>query len=244
MNKILITLFALAFLWQHSTAQNASVKGQITDDQNTPLISATVSIGKSGAVTDLEGMFEIQLPSGQYELSASYVGYQTKTEQLDLKPGEEIIVNVILSESLNLLETATVTSGKYEMALGEVTVSLDVIKPSLIENTNQTSLEGLLDKVPGVNMIGDQANIRGGSGFSYGAGSRVLLLVDDMPIYQADAGFPQWEDVPIENIEQIEVVKGAAFSALWLGLEWHHQCAHRLCRAEPETTFSPLHGFF
>ncbi|MEZ4955530.1 MAG: TonB-dependent receptor [Saprospiraceae bacterium] len=245
MNKILITLFALAFLWQHSTAQNASVKGQITDDQNTPLISATVSIGKSGAVTDLEGMFEIQLPSGQYELSASYVGYQTKTEQLDLKPGEEIIVNVILSESLNLLETATVTSGKYEMALGEVTVSLDVIKPSLIENTNQTSLEGLLDKVPGVNMIGDQANIRGGSGFSYGAGSRVLLLVDDMPIYQADAGFPQWEDVPIENIEQIEVVKGAA-SALYgsSALNGIINVRTAYAKAEPETTFSPFYTAF
>ena len=35
-----------------------------------------------------------------------------------------------------------------------------------------------------------------------------------MPILQADAGFPNWDDVPIENIEQVEIIKGAA-SALY-----------------------------
>ena len=59
-----------------------------------------------------------------------------------------------------------------------------------------------------------QANIRGGSGYSYGAGSRVLLLVDGIPAFQADAGRPNWSHIPVENIGQIEVIKGAA-SALY-----------------------------
>ena len=63
-------------------------------------------------------------------------------------------------------------------------------------------------------MVSSQPNIRGGSGWSYGAGSRVLLLVDDIPALQADAGLAQWDDIPVENIAQIEVVKGAA-SALY-----------------------------
>ncbi|MBK9015923.1 MAG: TonB-dependent receptor plug domain-containing protein [Saprospiraceae bacterium] len=110
-----------------------------------------------------------------------------------------------------------------------------------MENTNQTSLSGLLDKVPGVNLVGDQANIRGGSGYSYGAGSRVLLLVDDMPILQADAGYPQWEDVPLENIEQIEVVKGAA-SALYgsSALNGIVNVRTAYAKSKPETKISPF----
>jgi outer membrane cobalamin receptor len=43
---------------------------------------------------------------------------------------------------------------------------------------------------------------------------RVLLLLDDLPILQADAGFPSWSGLPVENIGQIEIIKGAA-SALY-----------------------------
>ncbi len=214
MHKILFTFLFLLGFTPIIISQDTVVKGTITDENGTPLIAASVAIGTLGTTTDLDGNFELSLKPGDYSMSVSYVGYDSKSENISVKPNSENIINFSLSESINLLNTATVTSGKHEMALGEVTVSIDVIKPRLLESTNQTSLDGLLDKVPGINMIGDQANIRGGSGFSYGAGSRVLLLIDDMPIYQADAGFPQWEDVPIENIEQIEVVKGAA-SALY-----------------------------
>ena len=86
------------------------------------------------------------------------------------------------------------TAGKFEKPLGEVTVSLDVLKPRLIQNTNATSVDNVLVKVPGVTIVDGQASIRGGAGFSYGAGTRVLILVDDIPALQADAGFPNWSD--------------------------------------------------
>jgi iron complex outermembrane receptor protein len=202
-------------------------------------------VGQYGLTTDLDGGYTLPVEPGTYEVVVSYVGYETKSQSVTLAGGEVKTLDISLDESLNILKTATVTSGKHEVALGEVTVSLDVIKPSLIQNTNQTSLSGLLDKVPGVSMIGDQANIRGGSGFSYGAGSRVLLLVDDMPIYQADAGFPQWEDVPLENIEQVEVVKGAS-SALYgsSALNGIINVRTAYAKSKPETYFAPFFTVF
>ena len=86
--------------------------------------------------------------------------------------------------------------------------------PTLIENTNAPTVEGSIQKVPGVTLIDGQANIRGGAGYSYGAGTRVLLLVDDMPILTGDSGYPDWDAIPVENISQVEVIKGAA-SALY-----------------------------
>jgi iron complex outermembrane receptor protein len=248
MNNIKSTLLAslLAFSFSFAQGQKATLYGTLADaGNNEPLVSATVQAGATGTITDLNGNYELLLDPGSYDIVFSFVGLETITETVTLKAGETRQLDVALSESSNILSMATVTSGKHEKALGEVTVSLDVLKPNLINNTNQTSLSGLLDKVPGVNLVGDQANIRGGSGFSYGAGSRVLLLVDDMPILQADAGYPQWEDVPLENIEQVEVVKGAA-SALYgsSALNGIINVRTAYAKAKPETKFSPFVTLF
>ena len=247
MNKFAATLLAMfCVACSGIFAQSATLKGKVTEaGTNSPLISATIQLGPDGTITDLDGSFEQKLQAGTYEIAVSYVGFETQKKQVTLGAGETLMLDFVLSESSNILQTATVTSGKHERALGEVTVSLDVIKPALIQSTNQTSLSGLLDKVPGVNLIGDQANIRGGSGFSYGAGSRVLLLVDDIPIYQADAGYPQWEDVPLENIEQVEVVKGAA-SALYgsSALNGIINVRTAYAKSKPQTKIAPFYTAF
>lgn len=94
------------------------------------------------------------------------------------------------------------------------TTSIDIIKPDLVENGNSTSIDQALEKVPSVNIIDGQANIRGGSGYSYGSGSRVMLITDGLPALLTDAAFPQWDFIPIENLSQVEVLKGAS-SALY-----------------------------
>nr|MBP6323862.1 TonB-dependent receptor plug domain-containing protein [Chitinophagales bacterium] len=114
----------------------------------------------------------------------------------------------------SLLDEVVVTSSKFERKIGEESVSIDIIKPAALEKQNLNNVSEVLQRSSGVTVVDGQANIRGGSGYSYGAGSRVLLLLDDLPILQADAGFPSWSGLPVENIGQIEVIKGAA-SALY-----------------------------
>ncbi|MEM1215478.1 MAG: TonB-dependent receptor [Bacteroidota bacterium] len=202
-------------------AQTGTISGTITDAiTQEPLIGATVRAtdlatkNVSGTVTDPDGNYSLTLSVGTYDLVVSYLGFDEQTTTLAVKAGEVTSWNTTLGEAPTLLETATVSSSKFEKPLSEVTVSLEVLQPELIENTGKVTLDDALQKVPGVTVIDGQANIRGGSGYSQGAGSRVLLLQDDIPILQADAGFPQWGDVPIEIISQVEVIKGAA-SALY-----------------------------
>ena len=57
-------------------------------------------------------------------------------------------------------------------------------------------------------MVDGEPQIRSGSGFSYGAGSRVMVMVDDLPVLSGDAGRPTASS--FENLEQIEVIKGAS----------------------------------
>ena len=211
---LLPALFCL-FFSQELSAQNALLRGTITDAVNgEALLGATVRAGVSGTAADLDGRYSLSLAPGTYEISVSYTGYTPKSLTIRLVAGETRELNIQLDNSDNLLQTATVTSGKFEKPLGEVTVSMDVIKSKLIENTNSTSVDEVLVKVPGVTILDGQASIRGGAGYSNGAGTRVLILVDDIPALQPDAGLPNWDDFPVENISQLEVLKGAA-SALY-----------------------------
>ncbi len=196
-------------------SQNGILKGTITDISNgEPLLGVTVRAGGLGAATNDQGQFHLQLPPGNYEATFTYTGYEDRKLAVRIVSSQTTTLNVQLGDADNLLQQATVTAGKYEKPLGEVTVSLDVLKPRLLENINATQVDDALAKVPGVSIIDGQAVIRGGAGFSYGAGTRVLLLVDDIPALQVDAGYPNWSDFPVENLSQIEVLKGAA-SALY-----------------------------
>ena len=203
---LFVSLFALPVM-----AQKATLKGQLKNEDGTTLPFANVIVGDTGTTTDFDGNYELQLDAGTHSITYEYIGLTAKTEQVTVAAGEVKELSVSLSESAELLEQVVVTANKSGVKIGESTVSIAVVKPDLLNNTNSASSE-IVQKVPGVNVIDGQANIRGGSGYSYGAGSRVLLLVDDLPFLAGDAGFPNWSDIPIENAGQVEVLKGAASS--------------------------------
>ncbi len=226
-------------------SQSALLQGTISDQNGETLPSATIQIGEHGTIADFDGQYSIELPAGTYQIAVSYLGYETYEAPVVLATGTPTILDIALSETVNLLQTATVTTGKYEKPLSEATVSLEILKSDLVESTNATSIDQALEKIPGVSIVGGQANIRGGSGFSYGAGSRVLVLVNNLPALQADAGTPNWGDLPVENIEQVEVVKGAA-SALYgsAALNGIFNIRTAYARSEPETKISIFGGIF
>ena len=196
-------------------AQQITISGTVVDAiSDEPLIGVTVRVGDIGTTTDLDGNYRIENVGLERVIEFSYVGYETQRLSNNDTFGRNEIFDIKLVPSQNLLQTATVTSGKYEKPLGEITVSMELLKPGLLEAVNANNLDGVLEKVPGVTVIDGQANIRGGAGYSFGAGSRVLVLIDDIPALQSDSGTANWDDVPIELTNQIEVIKGAS-SALF-----------------------------
>ncbi|MFK8101206.1 MAG: TonB-dependent receptor [Saprospiraceae bacterium] len=209
---LLLGALLVAFVGQ---SQSLTITGNVFDASNQePLVGVSVQTSNSGAFTDPQGKFEIKLPAGEHLLTFSYIGYRDFEKTVNLPVDADKTFKIQLESNVTYLQTATITSGKYEKPLGEVTVSMEVIQLQLLESNNTTVVDEVLEKVPGLQVLDGQPSIRGGAGYSYGAGSRVLLLVDDLPALQADAGFPQWTDVPVENIAQIEVIKGAS-SALY-----------------------------
>jgi iron complex outermembrane receptor protein len=115
-----------------------------------------------------------------------------------------------MQPSVTMLDEIVVSAGRYEQKLSDVMVSVDVIKPERIAHTNTLSLDAIIRQTPGVEILDGQPGIRGGAGYSYGAGSRVLVLMDDLPILTGDVGDVKWDYLPVENIEQVEIIKGAS----------------------------------
>ncbi len=217
-NLKLVWLIAGLFVCFIGNAQSKGVlKGLITDQKNgDALIGVTVRDtmpnSSYGTATDIDGNYELVLPAGTYAIATEFMGYTRKVLNVTINAGATVVENIELSEEDLLMSTVVVTTSKYAKPLGEQVSSVEVIKPTMIANAQNTDISQTIEKVPGVDVIDGQANIRGGSGYSYGAGSRVLLLMDDLPILTADSGFPNWDFLPIENIGQVEVVKGAASS--------------------------------
>ena len=198
-------------------AQNANITGQITDaGSGETLIGVNLFDlnSQTGATTNEDGRYKLSVPAGTVLLRVTYVGYEKEEYELELSPGQTQILNIALNTESRLMDQVVVTGSKFEKKLGEETVSMEIIRPEQLQNINAVKVDEAIARVPGVNVLDGQVNIRGGAGYSYGAGTRVLLLYNDMPILQADAGFPNWSAVPIENIGQVEIIKGAA-SALY-----------------------------
>ncbi len=190
----------------------ATLKGRVTDlaTRETLIGVNVVYAPGKGTATGLDGTYTLTLPAGEHTITFSSVGHTTYKETLTLAPGETRTLDVTMLVAAAQLDMVVVTAGRFEQRVGEVTQSLSVLRPDIVLNKNVVSMEQALDQVPGVVVVDDDPQIRAGSGFSYGAGSRVQVLVDDIPILSGDIGRPNWTFLPLENLEQIEVIKGAS----------------------------------
>ena len=206
---IFFTLHCFAFIGQ----KDSKIHGKVVDDAGEILIGASIIYRSDisiGAVAGIEGTYQLTVPSGQCKLICRYTGMKSDTITITLQPNEDKEVNFTLFSYIKEFEQVDVRVGKFDKPIEEQTVTMIVLKPELIENKNTRSIETALDQVPGLNILDGEPQIRGGSGFTFGVGSKVAVIVDDMPMLSGDAGRPEWGFIPVENISQIEVVKGAA----------------------------------
>lgn len=210
MNKVLsiiISLFAL-----NLTAQNYEVKGRLVDESTNDIIPfVNIFIDSAFKTTSLiDGSFKFTTSKGNHILSTSVVGFTDCLKNISVQKNENYTIR--LKPDNQSIDKVVISASKMEQKISDVTVSMDVISAQLIEDNNTTSLDRLIEQASGIAIINGQANIRGGGGFSYGAGSRVLVLIDDVPVIRPGVGDVLWDYLPTEDIEQVEILKGASSS--------------------------------
>lgn len=212
--KFLIACFPALFSISLYAQNQGVLKGTVTDGTNNELIVGAniydLNDMAHGAVSDIDGKYQLRLNPGKRTIVCSFISMKPDTIFVmgdSLKTTEH---NFTLKPVATQLETMVVVAGKYEQKLSEITVSMEVLKPSLIENKNSANIKGALEQAPGLNILDGEPQIRGGSGFNFGIGSRVAILIDGLPALAGDGGKPEWNFIPLENVEQIEIIKGAS----------------------------------
>ena len=207
-------LLCCFFLLTTLNAQTGVLKGTVVDSEsNESLAGATIQIDDDKILTtDATGMFSITTQSGKISLKASYIGYASETKKVNLNFSDDqplIEVTIRLKQSTSILDQVVITGSQNEKKIIDEPVTIEVISTDFISKNNITSLSEAVERVPGVQVIDDQVNIRS-SGFSFGAGSRVGIIVDGQPLLGGLASDIRWNFIPFENAKRVEILKGAS----------------------------------
>lgn len=209
---IAVSLLALSMA---SAALAETVEGFVYDkDNNEPMIGVTVSCKVNGqikgTVTDIDGKYSLDIPEGSTSLSFSFMGYEPQNVPVIVERHKGFKGNVYMAQVSTDLDAVVVSAGRYEQKLSDLTVSMNVLKAADITKNSPSDIKATLNNTSGVDVTDKQPSIRGGSGWTYGVGSRCLIMVDGMSILSPAGGEINWNAVPMENIAQVEVMKGAS----------------------------------
>jgi TonB-linked SusC/RagA family outer membrane protein len=212
MKRLILSLFMFFALAVAAMAQNRTVTGTVTSsDDRSPVPGVTVRVrgAQAGTTTDSNGKFTLSMASGAATLDFSYVGYVTQSRTVPTSN----VVNVQLvsdSETLNEVVVTALGERRETRSLGYAVTEVKGDDLTVAKNTDIST--ALVGKVAGVQLNGspsssfDNASIivRGINGFAIGD---PLFIVDGTPSTQ--------ENVNMDNVESVSVLKGAAASAIY-----------------------------
>lgn len=197
-------------------AQSVLVKGKVLDENNQPLIGATVTemgTPKNGTVVDMDGNFQIKVSSPNAKLSVSYLGYQKQI--VNVKKKNDLFI-VLKPNSKGLDEVVVVGYGQQKritMTGAANTIKAEDIKRVPVGNINNV-LAGRLPGYFSMQKSGQPGSdaaafyVRGVN--SLNGDNSPLIIVDDIE-YSAS----QLSQLSANEIESITILKDASTTAVY-----------------------------
>ena len=146
-------------------AQEFTLQGRVTDDDNNPVELATVSVVSQGKVafTSLKGEFSMHLHSADsVAVKFSMIGYKTKVRVLR-KPRGKQTLQVVLHTDATMLGDVNVTGEKIQ---SDQTQDIKVKDIKMAPSANGNGVEGIIQQQAGVSThseLSSQYNVRGGA---------------------------------------------------------------------------------
>lgn len=210
-NIIAAIIFLISSISNIAESQGV-LRGKVTDKSTgDPIPGAYIIYGKNlGTTSDEKGYYNTIINPGRVSVTFQSIGYESITKEMNIGANDTLILNIGLVMKILEIDQVVISADKIEKRVAELTVSTNIIKPYLLSDNHITDAQEIINKTSGIEVLDGQASVRGGSGYSYGAGSRVLALIDGLPMLSADAGNIKWQYLPMENLSQIEIIKGAS----------------------------------
>ena len=236
MRRIKILLFVLSFMLGGTLFAQTIVRGTISDAQGETLPGVNVfEVGTTnGTVTDINGDYSLQVAGAESVLEFSYIGFETQTVTV----GNQTTLNITLTVGSQRLDEVVVTALGFTVKKDEsAQVSSAVGGEDIVSSGESMLLNSLGSRASNVQVArsngdpgaGSTIRIRGAN--TIGGSSNPLIILDGVPINNSttyaggnsisggrDAGTSQqsrMNDLNPNDIESIEILKGAAAASLW-----------------------------
>ncbi len=233
MKKLFLTLILFVFagsiaLW----AQTKVITGNVSSAEEGPIPGVTVVVKGTtvGALTDAQGNYTITVPGNANTLVFSYIGL--KTREVDIA-GQAVINSVMEPDLIGLSEVVVTALGitREKKSLGYATQSVSGESVSTIKSDN--FVNSLSGKVAGVNIrannnLGGSTNVIIRGAKSLTGNNNALFVIDGVPVdnsitnnsgqKEGRSGYDfgnAASDINPNDIESIDILKGAAASALY-----------------------------
>lgn len=233
----IVSFILMILCVQNIMAQKRTVSGIVTDSKNEPLIGVNVTIknaSTTGTITDIDGKYSLEIPSGNSVLVFSTQGYSTQ----EVKVSNRSVVDIVLKDDMQALEEVVVV-GYGTMKKSDLTGSVSSITSDNFKlGTDLTPQQLMQGAFSGVNISqnsgkpGGSNTIRVRGGTSITASNDPLYVIDGVPIStsagvnQSNIGssttdfFDQEPINPLSNInpndiESINILKDASATAIY-----------------------------
>lgn len=210
-----MVLAALVLMPSFAMAQNYTLKGTVRDDKGQPVpgAAAVLTGTKSGAATDLDGLFTLilnQKPNEGATITFSCIGYTTKI----IPVNGETVFNVVLEETSTVMDESIVI-GYSTIKKKDLTGSVTSISGTTVSNRQtQTVSTALQGAMPGVTVTRSSSapggsatiRIRGITSMTSGASDPYVLI---------DGVAGSLTDINPNDIENVTVLKDAASASIY-----------------------------
>lgn len=208
-----ISAFVLLFIWATNNvfAQDRyTLNGYVKDANNGEgLIGVSVYVREnaSGVATNPYGFYSLTLPTGDYTLIYSYVGYAKKEVKVSLTT--DLTLDVELEEAARELEEVVVSVEREDENVKSVEMSVNKLEIKTIKKMpallGEVDLIKSIQLLPGVSTVGE-----GSSGFNVRGGdiSQNLVLLDEAPVYNSSHLFGFFSIFNPDAVKDVKLIKG------------------------------------
>jgi len=233
-----LVCFMMVFITSGLLAQSNTISGKILDENGQAVIGAAVTaVGTTvGTITDIDGSYSLSVPEGVNQIQISYLGFGTKT----LNIADNNYSSIVMTESVSQLDEVVITGLASSVKRSNLANAVGSISAEELTGvTSQQTVDGAMyGKMTGVNIVqnngapggGIAMRLRGVSSLS--GNNQPLWIVDG--VYISNAEIPSGSrfasgansgteegasnriaDLNPEDIESIEVLKGASAAAIY-----------------------------
>jgi TonB-linked SusC/RagA family outer membrane protein len=215
MKKILLLCSAVVFAFS-ALAQERTVSGKVTsleDGTGLPGVNVVIKGTTNGTVTDVDGNYKLTVPSTGGALVFSFIGLQTAEVEI----GERATVDVALSLDVTQLSEIIISGVAGATTRQKLTVSVAKVSEDRLNMVTGTSLATALSgKVAGI-RISNSSGTPGGAADVLLRADNNLNNVNSSPLIILDGMIMTGSlaDINADDVESMEVIKGASASALY-----------------------------